>query len=181
MSEDYELIDSKRVFDGEIIKVYVDHVRMPGGRVVEREVLAHFGAVGIVPVTSDNEVMIVEQYRHAARRRLWEIPAGKLDRNEDPLDCAIRELKEETGVTASEIVKIAEFYNSPGYSNERFHLYFAKIATIGEAEPDGDEESDLKIMIIPLAEALSKIDEGEICDAKSIIGLLLTDRWLKSR
>lgn len=181
VTEDYQIIDSKQAFNGEIFKIFVDHVRLPGGQVVEREVLAHAGAVGIVPVTADNNIILVEQYRHAARRRLWEIPAGKLDGGEKPLDCAARELREETGAIAGKITKLAEFYNSPGYSNERFHLYLAEVEAIGEPQPDGDEESDLGLMTLPLPDALKKVDSGEICDAKSIIGLFMADRVIKSR
>lgn len=181
MSKYYDVIDSRLAFQGQIFKVFVDRVRLPDGRVVEREVLAHFGAVGIVPITNDSEVILVEQYRHAARRRLWEIPAGKLNADEDPLDCAVRELKEETGVTTAAIKKLAEFYNSPGYSNELFHLYLAKVDSVEETDPDGDEESDLRIMKLPLTEALKKIETGEICDAKTIIGLLMTEHLQKNR
>lgn len=175
MAKEYKIIDSRQVFQGKIFKIFVDNVRMPSGNIVEREVLSHFGAVGIVPITEKNEVILVEQYRHAARQRLWEIPAGKLDKDEDPRDCAVRELKEETGITAADIIKLVEFYNAPGYSNERFYLYMAKGLTIGEAQPDGDEEQDLKVIKLPLSKALSMMRSGEICDAKSIIGLLLAE------
>jgi len=179
LSNDYQVVDSRKVFQGKIFTIFVDDVRMPGGKVVEREILAHAGAVGIVPVTADNKVILVEQYRHATKGRIWEIPAGKLDSEEDPLDCAIRELEEETGAKTDKMEKIAEFYNAPGYSNERFHLYLARVTAIGPAKPDGDEEEDMRVRQVPLAEALSAVDTGEINDAKSIIGLLMTDRRLR--
>jgi len=176
MAKEYKVIDSRQVFQGAIFKIFVDKVRMPNGNIVEREVLSHFGAVGIVPMTKNNEVVLVEQYRHAAGQRLWEIPAGKLDKDEDPLDCAVRELKEETGFAADEMIKLVDFYNAPGYSSERFHLFLAKGLRAGEAQPDGDEEHDLAMMTLPLSKALAMIYSGEIYDAKSIIGLLLAER-----
>ncbi len=176
MAEEYKVINSRQVFQGAIFKIFVDNVRMPNGKVVEREVLSHFGAVGIIPMTKNNEVVLVEQYRHAARQRLWEIPAGKLVQGEDPRSCAIRELKEETGIVADEMVKLVDFYNAPGYSSERFYLYLAKGLAMGEAEPDGEEEDDLKMTTFSLAKALSMVWSGEICDAKSIIGLLMAER-----
>lgn len=178
MSDDYKLLESNKVFEGHIFKIFVDKVMMPSGRVVEREILSHAGAVGIVPVTADNEVILVEQYRHAAGRRIWEIPAGKLDGDEDPLDCAVRELREETGATASEIKELAEFYNAPGYSDERFFLYLARVVNLSAPQPDGDEEEDINIAVLPIKSALEKIKEGEIRDAKTIIGLLMADREL---
>ncbi len=174
MTDKYILKKTKQVFDGHIFKVFVDMVEMPSGRVVEREILSHPGAVGIVPITFDGDILLVEQYRHAAGERILEIPAGKLDNDEDPFNCAIRELKEETGATVSQMEKLSEFLNAPGYSNEKFYLYLAHIDSIGEPEPDGDEEEDMQVIRLSLEDALNLVKTGRIRDAKTIIGLLLT-------
>lgn len=175
----YEVLRSREVWEGHIFKVRVDDVRMPSGAIVEREVISHAGAVGVVPITSDGEVIMVRQYRHAIGGYLLEIPAGKRDRVEPPTECAKRELKEEAGATFSDLFELNEFHNSPGYSSELFHLYLAKVTSIGEMEPDGEEEMEMEREIVPLKEALNMIDDGRIVDAKTIIGLLLADRWLQ--
>lgn len=177
--EKYKIVGSKQVWEGHIFKVRVDDVRMPDGEVVEREVISHAGAVGVVPVTADGQVVLVRQYRHAVRGYLLEIPAGKRDRVEAPTECAKRELKEEAGVEYSNLFELIEFHNSPGYSSELFHLYLAQVSSIGEMEPDGHEELDMEREIVPLEAALTMIDDGRIVDAKTIVGLLLADRWLR--
>jgi len=174
----YEVLRSKEVWEGHIFKIRVDDVRMPSGAIAEREVISHAGAVGVVPLTSDRKVILVRQYRHAIGGYLLEIPAGKRDRVEPPAECAKRELKEEAGADFSDLFELNEFYNSPGYSSELFHLYLARVTSIGEMEPDGEEEMEMEREIIPLQEALGMIDDGQIIDAKTIIGLLLTERWL---
>lgn len=180
MDERYKILDSRVVFQGHIFKVSLDQVRMPGGDVVERERISHGGAVGIVPLTSKGQVLLVRQYRHAVRRHLLEIPAGKLDAGEDPESCARRELLEEVGATAGELAGLATFYNSPGYSSELFHLYTAMVSDeLGAPQPDGHEEEDMEVVPVSLDEALALVDNGTICDAKSMIGLLLAERRLR--
>ncbi|MDP1809222.1 MAG: NUDIX hydrolase [Actinomycetota bacterium] len=176
----YEIVNSKEVWRGHIFTIRVDEVRMPAGNVAEREVITHAGAVGVVAVTADREVVLVRQYRHAVGHYLLEIPAGKLDRGEFPAQCARRELREEAGVEFRELIELTEFHNSPGYSSELFHLYMAEVTAIGEMEPDGDEELDMERIIIPLDEALAMIDRREIIDAKSIIGLLMAARRIST-
>jgi ADP-ribose pyrophosphatase len=179
--KDYKILESKKVFQGKIFTVSVDQVKTPNGKVVEREVLSHFGAVGIVPLIKRQEVILVQQYRHAVNRRLWEIPAGKLDRPELPGECAKRELQEETGAICSQLTKLAEFYNSPGYSSEKFYLYLAEVSAQKESNPDGEEELDMEMKTFPLEKSLAMINSGEICDAKSIIGILMAERWIRQQ
>lgn len=169
---DHEILKSEQAFDGRVIRVFLDDVKLPDGRTARWERVAHPGAVGIVPLLESGEVLMVRQYRHAVRGVLLEIPAGKLDAGEPPLECAHRELEEEVGMKAGEMLKLAEFYNSPGYSDEYFHLYLARDLTDGEAEPEADEF--LELSRIRLEEALGMVSTGEIRDAKSIIGLSLT-------
>ena len=174
----YEIVNSREVWRGHIFRIRVDDVRMPDGNVREREVLSHAGAVGVVAVTPSREVVLVKQYRHAVGGYLLEIPAGKLDREESPTECARRELKEEAGVEFRDLIELTQFHNSPGYSSELFHLYMAEATAIGEMVPDGDEESEMERVIVPLDQALKMIDDREIIDAKSIIGLLMAARRL---
>lgn len=172
----YETMSSESKFEGKIFSVSVDLVKMPDGTIHERELVKHFGAVGIIPLTEENEVVLVRQYRHPAGDELLEIPAGKLDAEEDPLDCALRELKEETGATG-ELIKLAEFYTTPGYSNEFFYLYLATDLKDGPADPEDGEI--LELVRIPLFQALEMISTGKINDGKTIAGLCLAERHLR--
>jgi ADP-ribose pyrophosphatase len=178
MENKYQIVNSREVWQGHIFTIHVDEVRMPAGNIAEREVITHAGAVGVVAVTAEREVVLVRQYRHAVGHYLLEIPAGKLDRDELPAICARRELKEEAGVEFRDLIELTEFHNSPGYSSELFHLYMAEVTAIGEMEPDGDEEMEMERIIVPLDQALAMIDNREIVDAKSIIGLMLAARHL---
>lgn len=168
MSE-YETTGTKNVFKGRILSVRVDELRMPSGRVVEREVVTHGGAVGIVPLTDNGEIIMVSQYRHAIGGMLLEIPAGKLDPGESPEECASRELIEEVGLAPGRLVKLAKFYTTPGYSNEVFHLFLADGLT-----PDRSaltEEEIESVAAIPMAEAIRMITDGTIEDGKTIAAI----------
>lgn len=168
---EHEILSSRQVFDGHVVKVFIDEVRLPDGRTATWERVAHPGAVGMVPLTDSGEIMMVRQYRHAVRGVLLEIPAGKLDPGEEPFDCATRELAEEVGMKAGRMTELAQFYNSPGYSDERFFLFIAQDLepTSGESE----EDEFLQLVNVPLEGALDMIASGEIRDAKSIIGITL--------
>ncbi len=174
---DHEVLSSEQVFDGRVVKLYLDRVRLPDGREVTWERVAHPGAVGLVPLEADGRVVMVRQYRHAVRGVLLEIPAGKLDSGQTPEATARRELAEEVGLRAGELVKLAEFYNSPGFSGEYFHLYLARdLSRVeGRAEPD----EFLEVVRLGLDEGLEMVSTGRIRDAKSIIGLALTRMYLK--
>lgn len=180
-SKEYKIVESKTIFEGKILTLKIDQVKMPHGPIRERETIFHKGAVGIVPLTKDNEVYLVKQYRHPIREFLLEIPAGKLDRKEDPQECALRELEEETGCRCQSLIKQAEFFTSPGYSNEYFYLYLATGLTRQEPKPEADEELDLKVLRMPLEKAMEMIISGEIKDGKTIIGLCLAERYAKKR
>lgn len=180
MEDDYEVIESERQFTGEVFSVDLDTLRLPGNQTREREVVHHPGAVGIVALTEDDEVLFVSQYRHPARRFVLEIPAGKLDAGEGPASCAARELREETGAVPKMWTKIGEFYTTPGYSDERFHMYLATECQIGEASLDDDEEQGLELQRVPLAEAVQMARDGRFEDGKSIVGVLLAALYLKA-
>lgn len=174
---DHEVLDSELEFDGRVVKVYRERVRLPDGREALWERVGHPGAVGMVPLLDDGTVLLVRQYRHAVRGVLLEIPAGKLDRDEAPEQCAMRELVEEVGHRAARLVKLAEFYNSPGYSDEYFHLFLAEGLTREQGECEDDEF--LQLVPVGLREAVEMVVEGRIIDAKSIIGIALADLHLK--
>lgn len=174
---DHEVEDSELAFDGKVVKVFLDKVRLPDGRTATWERVKHPGAVGIVPLDDDDRIVMVRQYRHAVRKVLLEIPAGKLDPGEDPVDCAVRELAEEVNRKASEMVPLSVFYNSPGYSDESFYLYLAR----GLSREEGHAEADefLELASVGLEEAMSMVADGRLCDAKSIIGVTLTRAYLR--
>lgn len=174
---DHEVLSSDRVFDGRVVKLYLDTVRLPDGREATWERVAHPGAVGMVPLTGEGEVVMVRQYRHAVGGVLLEIPAGKLDSGQTPEETARRELAEEVGMRAGELVKLAEFYNSPGFSGEYFHLYLARDLAPTDGEPEPDEF--LEIVRVGLDRAIAMISTGQVIDAKSIIGLALTRMFLR--
>jgi ADP-ribose pyrophosphatase len=162
-----------------VVRLYVDRVRLPDGREAEREVVLHWGAVGMVPVDAEGRVILVRQYRHAPGEMLLEIPAGKLSPGEEPLRCAERELLEEVGCRAGEWVKLASFYTSPGFSDEMLHLYMALDLQEGEASPEEDEF--LEVVRMPLDQALGLVEKGEVKDSKTVAGLALAALRLEGR
>lgn len=158
-----------RVFNGRILNLRVDKVVFHDGLQSTREVVEHRGASVIIPLLEDTRVLLVKQYRYAIGRELLEIPAGTLNDGEPPEICAKRELQEETGYACEELEKVLECYVAPGYSTEKIHFYLARRLRRTGQTPDEDE----RITVVPLSitEALSKIRNGEICDAKTICAL----------
>ncbi|MEW5920277.1 MAG: NUDIX hydrolase [Bacillota bacterium] len=169
-------IESRSIFDGKVIRVKVDRVQLPGGRESEREIVEHVGAVAIVPVDENNQVYLVRQFRKPLEKMLLEIPAGKLEPGEDPLDCARRELVEEIGYYPRQIRRIAFYYSSPGFCNEEIHLYLA--TDLVRQEVPGEEGEFLNVLSLPFREALNRIMAQEIDDGKTIAGLLLAAKHL---
>lgn len=169
---DHQTLSTEQMFDGKIIKVFVDDVRLPDGRKARWERVLHPGAVGMVPLLSDGKIVLVRQFRHAVGKVLLEIPAGKLEEGELPEVCARRELAEEVGYRAGEMVKLAEFYNSPGFCDEYFHLFLARELEEGKAEAEADEF--FLVEAVHIEEAFDMISAGEVRDAKTIIGITLT-------
>ncbi len=167
------VIKSERVFEGKLISVRVDEVRMADGSVHRREVVEHPGAVAIVPILPDGGIVLVRQYRHAARRDTLELPAGTREPDETPLLTAIRELREETGYSASGMREIVHFFVSPGWADEELTVYVATGITAGQDHPEADE--DLWVVTVRPDEVVERIRSGEIVDSKTIIGLLA---WL---
>lgn len=170
MSMEEKTMKSEKIYEGRIINVRIDTVELPDKKYSKREIVEHPGAVGIVPITSNGEIVLVKQYRKAVERALLEIPAGRLEAEEDPSQCAIRELKEETGYTADSLEKMLEFYSAPGFSTEKIYIYLADSIKAGIAEPDEGEH--VETLIMPLDRALEMVKRGEIKDSKTIIAIL---------
>lgn len=166
-------IDGERVYTGRIISVDVDTVRFPDGSTGKLEMIRHPGASAVVPVLhaedDDPEVVLIRQYRYAAEQFLFEIPAGRLDPGESPEQCAARELREETGYRAARIERLFTMYTTPGFTDEKIHLFLATDLTAGEAARESDEFMEL----VPtrLSEALAMIRKGDIQDAKTALAL----------
>jgi ADP-ribose pyrophosphatase len=165
-----QIIDSVEVFRGRIFYVTVDTV-VEGTVTYQREVVHHPGSAVIIPVFSDGTIALVRQYRHAAVRYLLEIPAGTLNRGEAPEEGAARELEEELGFVAGRMEKLSEFFVSPGFCEEKMWLYMA--TELVETEQRLEQDELIEVCRFPLNQTLEMISDGEIQDAKTIIGLLL--------
>lgn len=167
-------IDSRMVYDGRIVRIRVDDVRLISGRTSKREVVEHRGAVAIVAVTSDDHLLLVRQYRHAAGRVLLEIPAGTRESGETTDETARRELVEETGYAPGSLVEVLTFFPTPGYSAEQITLFW--VDGCFAVEHDRDDEEATEVVRVPLAEVPGLMAPGadQIVDGKSLIGLL----WL---
>ena len=164
-------INSDRIYTGKVISLKVDTVEIENKGYKKREIVEHPGAVGIVALTDENKIVLVKQFRKPIEQVIWEIPAGKLEKGENPKDCAIRELKEETGYSANNIKLIHKFYTSAGFSNQRMYIYLATGLIPGECKFDEDENID--IHHVDLCEVYNMINKNEIEDAKTTIGILL--------
>jgi len=162
-------IETREIFSGRIIKVRVDTVSLPDGQQSTREVVEHAGAVAVVALDNDHNIIMVRQYRKPVEMVLMEIPAGTMEKDEDPLLCAQRELREETGFSADHWERILSYYSTPGFTDEYLHIYLATGLTGGEIDLDQDEF--VETVPIPLKEAWRMILAGEIEDGKSIIGI----------
>ncbi|HBM74868.1 MAG TPA: ADP-ribose pyrophosphatase [Clostridiaceae bacterium] len=162
-------IESRKVFKGNILNLRIDKVLLPDGNIASREIVEHNGGVGIVAV-KDGSILLVRQYRKPIESVIFEIPAGKLEGDEDPHDCAFRELEEETGYIPGKVKLINKVYPSPGFSSEKLYIYLAEDLKIGKIHRDKDEFMDSDFYNIP--DVVDMIKNGIISDAKTICGLL---------
>lgn len=169
-----EVVAREVIYRGRLFDLRVDRLRWPNGTETVREIVVHPGAVCVVPVTSRGTLLLVEQYRHPARSRLLELPAGTLEPGEDPETTARRELEEEIGMTPGMLERLGGFYVAPGYATEYIHLFVAK--GLEPKRRDGDEDEDIDVVELTAEEALAAIRSGRIIDGKTIVGLL---RWLR--
>ena len=171
---------SETIYDGKILHVERWQVTCPNGKAAAREIVVHKGAAAVVPVYADGTTLLVRQHRVAVDRVTLEIPAGKLDSvGEDPHDCAVRELEEETGLRAGRMTLLTSLLTTPGFCTEKIAIYLAQGLSQGETHPDEDEF--LGLVRLPLEEAVAMVMRGEIRDGKTICGLLMAKEALAAQ
>jgi ADP-ribose pyrophosphatase len=166
----------REIHRGKVFRLTQETVTLPNRLTIELDVIRHPGAAAIVPLLDDSTVILIHQYRHAVGGAIWEIPAGTLSPGEEPLECAKRELREETGYDPGALRKLGEIVPVPAYSDERIHLFVA--TGLQEAGQRLEEDELLEVQALPLAETLAMVDRGEIVDAKTIVGLFMARAFL---
>lgn len=165
----------RRIYTGRVVHLDVDTVRYPDGSTGEMEMLRHPGAAAVIPFASDPRgadptVLLIRQYRYATAGSLFEIPAGRLDPGEEPDHCARRELQEEVGVTAGRLERLTTIWTTPGFTDERIHLFWAADLAAGAHAREPDEF--IEVVPKPLSEVLGMVRNGEICDGKTVVAIL---------
>ena len=173
-----ETVDSQVVYRGVIVDVRLDHARLVNGRIAKREVVEHPGGVAVLPLHDDGTVSVVRQFRYPFMDVVTELPAGKLERGEDPRLAALRELEEEVGLQTGELIDLGVLYPSPGISAEVLHMYLARDLRQGEAHPDEDEF--LQGERVPLETLLEQVMDGTLVDAKTVALVLKAARFLQT-
>lgn len=172
----YKILKSEILYKGKVFDHQVDEIEYESGNKTIREVAIHPGGAVVVPIKNDGKLILVKQFRYPLQKKLIELPAGKLDKNEDPLICAKRELEEETGYKANEFKKLGKIYTSPGYSTEILYIYSAMDLIPGNHNRE-EGEMGMEIIEVTLKQAEEMIINGEITDAKTIVGIhYLTNR-----
>jgi ADP-ribose pyrophosphatase len=164
------VLSRREIYRGRVLDIGVERVRLPSGVETDLEMIRHPGAAAIVPLTDAGEIVLLQQFRHAADGLLWEIPAGTLAPGERPLDCAHRELEEETGLRAAEMIELGFILPAPGYTDERIHLFLALGLEAAQQNLDADEVI-AEVRAVPVAEVLRTIAAAELVDAKSVVAI----------
>lgn len=177
MLYDEKTMKSEKIYEGKILNLRVDTVEMPDKKYSKREIVEHSGGVAVVALTDQGNIVMVKQFRKALEDYLLELPAGKLEYGEDPLECAKRELKEETGYEASNLELLGELYSSPGFSTEKIYIYFSKELKKGTQQLDEGEY--LEVEEISEEKLMDMITTFELKDSKSVAGILLAQNKLK--
>lgn len=167
-----QLVASRTAFAGRLISVTVEDVELSDGRAASREVVHHPGAVAIVPLLDEDNVIMIQQYRHPAGRILWELPAGVLEPDEDPETCARRELAEEVGYVPGKLEHLLSTFTSPGFSTELIHIFLAR--DLREVAASEKEDELIRPVQVPLVTALEMVRRGEVQNAAAVCGLLAT-------
>lgn len=170
----FTVANSQDIYAGRVMALRVDDVVMPGGKTAVREVIEHPGAVGVVALDEQDQVVLIHQYRHPVGQRLWELPAGLLDaEGEDPAITAQRELAEEVGLAATDWSVLVDVSGSPGFMDEVIRVYLARgLSTVDQLQDTGDEEADLVVRRVPLSEAVRMVLSGAIINAATVSGVL---------
>jgi ADP-ribose pyrophosphatase len=167
----YVTLHSEIPFKGKVFSVRVDEVRKPNGDLMRVDVIEHHGAVILIPLSDREEILFVDQYRHPAGNRLLELPAGTINPGEDPEGCAIRECREEVGMSPGRLTKLGGFFMAPGYSTEFAHVYLAE--ALSPSPLGRDEDEDIRVRPIPLHAVEKLIEDGEVMDSKTLAGIFL--------
>lgn len=177
MKFEEKTIMTEPIFEGRVIQVQVDTVRLPNGEQSTREIVKHPGAVGIIPMTADGKLIVVEQYRKALERTIVEIPAGKMEPGEERTVCALRELEEETGYGTQNLTYLQEVVTSPGFCDEVVHIFVARDIFKIDHPAGLDDDEFVEVKAVTLEEAQQLMAQGVICDAKTIIAVM----WLHNQ
>lgn len=172
----FELLKSETTYQGRAFNVRRDHLLTPSGNTVKYDIIEHTGSVILIPVDQTGQMYFVRQYRHAAQVDLLELPAGTLEKDEHPSDAAAREIREETGMAATDLKEIGSFYLAPGYSTELMHVFLATGLVHDPLDPDADEYLSLEKMAVE--DALRLAETGQMQDAKSLAALLLAKPYI---
>ncbi|HLS60587.1 MAG TPA: NUDIX hydrolase [Virgibacillus sp.] len=165
-------IHTEHIYQGKVIQVQVDEVILPNGEYSKRELVNHPGAVAVIAITKDNKIVFVEQYRKPLERSLVEIPAGKIEEDEQPAVTAIRELEEETGYTTNELTLVTSFFTSPGFADELVHIYLTDQIEKLDVPIEGDDDEFIEVMELSLSEAQKYVEDKRIHDAKTNYAIL---------
>jgi ADP-ribose pyrophosphatase len=168
---------SRTQYQGRVFTLATENVTLGNGVTTDLDVIHHPGAAAMVPLTDDNKVVLLKQYRHAVGQEIWEIPAGTLEMSETPRNCAAREIEEETGYTAANFIRLGKIIPVPGYSDETITLFLCSGLTLRQQKLDADEQ--IAVYPVPFDEAIAMIHDGRIQDAKSIAGLFMARRHLE--
>lgn len=163
---------AKKIYQGRIIDLNLEKVSLPNKFEIELEVIRHPGGAGVIPLFEDCSIILVKQYRYCTGGSIWEIPAGRMNPGEDPSECALRELAEEVGYHASNLVRLASVYSAPGFCTEKVHIFLATGLT--RCEINQEEDEVIEIVRLPLEKAVEMVKNGEIEDAKTVVAILLT-------
>lgn len=165
-------IKTEKIFNGTIIDLQVDDVKLPDGNTSKREIIRHPGAVAVIAITKENKIVLVEQYRKPLEKSIVEIPAGKLEKDENPMIAAIRELEEETGYTTKNLSFVTSFYTSPGFADELLHIYITDDIVKLDHPKAGDEDEFVEVLELTLDEAKEYVEDERIHDAKTAYAIL---------
>jgi ADP-ribose pyrophosphatase len=175
MTYEEKTMKSEKLYEGKIINLKIETVELPDKKYSKREIVEHPGGVAILGITDEDEILLVSQYRKAVDKVLLELPAGKLEINEEPKETALRELKEETGYSTEKLEYLLEFYTSPGFSTEKVYIFLAENMVKGEQELESGEFIDVESY--KLEDLIEMIKKGDIIDSKTIVGIYtLKDR-----